>query len=66
MTCLQSLSFIAPIDILLNPTKSGSIQPDYRMYYRVIRDGNSIARPGSEYGRAKARYMKLRGPWHRS
>ena len=29
---LKTLSFKAPIDILLNPTKSGDTQPDYRVY----------------------------------
>jgi len=30
---LKTLSFKAPIDILLNPSKSGDTQPDYRVYY---------------------------------
>jgi uncharacterized protein (DUF736 family) len=28
---LKTLSFKAPIDILLNPSKSGDTQPDYRV-----------------------------------
>ena len=35
---LKTLSFRAPIDILLNPTKSGDTQPDYR----VLSDGVEI------------------------
>ena len=48
---LRTLSFIAPIDILLNPTKSGSIQPDYRMYSAGAEIGAGWRKKGQELGR---------------
>ena len=36
---LKTLSFKAPIDILLNPSKSGEKQPDYRVYSGTVEIG---------------------------
>ena len=33
---LKTLAFKAPIDILLNPSKSGDKQPDYRVYSGAV------------------------------
>jgi uncharacterized protein (DUF736 family) len=47
---LKTLSFKAPIDILLNPTKSGSIQPDYRMYSAGVEIGAGWRKKGKTSG----------------
>ena len=36
---LKTLSFKAPIDVLLNPSKSGETQPDYRVYSQNVEIG---------------------------
>lgn len=47
---LKTLSFKAPIDILLNPSKSGDKQPDYRVYSGAVEIGAGWIRTGQTSG----------------
>jgi uncharacterized protein (DUF736 family) len=52
---LKTLSFRAPIDILLNPSKSGDTQPDYRVYSQAVEIGAGWIKKGKpSAGRASA------------
>ena len=48
---LKTLSFTAPIDILMNPAKNGDKQPDYRVYSRTVEVGAGWIKKGSESGK---------------
>ena len=47
---LKTLSFKAPIDILLNPSKSSDTQPDYRVYSGTVEIGGGWIRTGQTSG----------------
>jgi uncharacterized protein (DUF736 family) len=47
---LKTLSIKAPIDILLNPSKSGDTQPDYRVYSAGVEIGGGWIRKGQTSG----------------
>lgn len=47
---LKTLSFKAPIDILLNPSKSGETQPDYRVYSQNVEIGAGWIKKGKTSG----------------
>ena len=47
---LKTLSLRAPIDILLNPTKSGETQPDYRVYSSAVEIGAGWIKKGQTSG----------------
>ena len=47
---LKTLSFSAPIDILLNPSKNGDKQPDYRVYSRTVEVGAGWIKKGQTSG----------------
>jgi len=47
---LKTLSVSAPITILLNPTKSGETQPDYRVYSQAVEIGAGWIRKGKTSG----------------
>jgi uncharacterized protein (DUF736 family) len=47
---LKTLSFRAPIDILLNPSKSGETQPDYRVYSQNVEIGAGWTKKGKTSG----------------
>ena len=47
---LKTLSFKAPIDILLNPSKSGDTQPDYRVYSAGVEIGAGWRKTGKTSG----------------
>jgi uncharacterized protein (DUF736 family) len=47
---LKTLSFRAPIDILLNPTKNGDTQPDYRVYSGNVEIGAGWKKKGQTSG----------------
>ena len=47
---LKTLSVRAPIDILLNPTKSSDTQPDYRVYSQAVEIGAGWVRKGKTSG----------------
>ena len=48
---LKTLSFRAPIDILLNPSKSGDTQPDYRVYSQAVEIGAGWIKKGKNVRR---------------
>ena len=48
---LKTLSFRAPIDILLNPTKSSETQPDYRIYSQAVEIGAGWTKTGESSGK---------------
>src|ERR1700690_1679693 len=54
---LKTLSFKAPIDILLNPSKSSDTQPDYRVYSGGVEIGAGWRKTGKKprTGRYNAR-----------
>jgi uncharacterized protein (DUF736 family) len=47
---LKTLSFRAPIDILLNPTKSADNQPSYRIYSQNVEIGAGWVKTGKTSG----------------
>lgn len=47
---LKTLAFKAPIDILLNPSKSGDLQPDYRVYSAGVEIGAGWRKTGKTSG----------------
>jgi len=47
---LKTLSFKAPIDILLNPSKSSDTQPDYRVYSGGVEIGAGWRKTGKTSG----------------
>ena len=47
---LKTLSVRAPIDILLNPSKNGDTQPDYRVYSQSVEVGAGWIRRGKTSG----------------
>jgi len=47
---LKTLSVSAPIAILLNPSKSGDTQPDYRVYSQAVEVGAGWIRKGKTSG----------------
>jgi uncharacterized protein (DUF736 family) len=47
---LKTLSFRAPIDILLNPSKSSDSQPDYRVYSGGVDVGAGWRKKGKTSG----------------
>jgi uncharacterized protein (DUF736 family) len=47
---LKTLSFRAPIDILLNPSKSSDTQPDYRVYSQAVEIGAGWTKTGQNSG----------------
>jgi uncharacterized protein (DUF736 family) len=47
---LKTLSFRAPIDILLNPSKSSDAQPDYRIYSQTVEIGAGWVKKGQTSG----------------
>ena len=47
---IKTLSVRAPIDILLNPTKSSDTQPDYRVYSQAVEIGAGWVRKGKTSG----------------
>jgi uncharacterized protein (DUF736 family) len=47
---LRTLAFSAPITILLNPSKSGDTQPDYRVYSNNIEVGAGWIKKGKTSG----------------
>jgi uncharacterized protein (DUF736 family) len=47
---LKTLSFRAPIDILLNPSKNGDTQPDYRVYSQAVEIGAGWIKKGKTSG----------------
>jgi uncharacterized protein (DUF736 family) len=47
---LKTLSFRAPIDILLNPSKSSDTQPDYRVYSQAVEIGAGWTKKGKTSG----------------
>ena len=47
---IKTLSVRAPIDILLNPTKSSDTQPDYRVYSQAVEIGAGWVRKGKSSG----------------
>ena len=47
---LKTLSFRAPIDILLNPAKSSDTQPDYRVYSQTVEIGAGWTKKGQTSG----------------
>ena len=47
---LKTLSFKAPIDILLNPSKSHESQPDYRVYSQTVEIGAGWVKKGQTSG----------------
>ena len=47
---LRTLSLSAPITILLNPSKSGDTQPDYRIYSQTVEIGAGWIKKGKTSG----------------
>ena len=47
---LKTLSLRAPIDILLNPSKSSETQPDYRVYSQTVEIGAGWVKKGQTSG----------------
>ena len=47
---LRTLAFSAPITILLNPSKSGDTQPDYRVYSNTVEIGAGWVKKGKTSG----------------
>ena len=47
---LKTLSFRAPIDILLNPSKSSDTQPNYRVYSQTVEIGAGWIKKGQTSG----------------
>jgi uncharacterized protein (DUF736 family) len=47
---LKTLAFRAPIDILLNPSKSSDTQPDYRVYSQTVEIGGGWIKKGHTSG----------------
>jgi uncharacterized protein (DUF736 family) len=47
---LKTLSFRAPIDILLNSSKNGDLQPDYRVYSQAVEIGAGWIKKGRTSG----------------
>ncbi len=47
---LKTLAFRAPIDIILNPSKSHETQPDYRVYSQTVEIGAGWTKKGQTSG----------------
>ena len=47
---LKTLSFRAPIDILINTSKNGDMQPDYRVYSQAVEIGAGWIKKGKNSG----------------
>jgi len=47
---LKTLSFRAPIDILVNPSKNSDTQPDYRVYSQAVEVGAGWIKKGKTSG----------------
>ena len=47
---LKTLAIRAPIDIMLNPSKSGDTQPDYRVYSQAVEIGAGWTKTGQTSG----------------
>jgi uncharacterized protein (DUF736 family) len=47
---LKTLSFNAPVDILINSAKNGDKQPDYRIYSRKVEVGAGWIKTGQTSG----------------